>query len=74
MGNKIKWFSYLGFVGVLAFASCAENKTSSSEEIEINQMDSTSKAVKDAVDKLEEQTKKVESSLEKLDDEFKTNN
>ena len=74
MSNKIKWFSYLGFVGVLAGASCTENKTSSSEEIEISKMDSTSKVVKDAVDKLEEQTKKVESSIEKLDDEFKSNN
>lgn len=72
MSNKIKWFSYLGFVAVLAGASCSENKTNSTEQIEINKMDSTSKTVKDAVEKLEEQTKKVEASLEKLDDEFKT--
>lgn len=53
-------------------SSCTENKTNSTEEVEIKQMDSTSKAVKETADKLEEQTKKVEESLEKLDKEFKS--
>lgn len=55
-------------------SSCSESKTNNQEKIEIERMDSISKAVKINADKLEEQTKKVEESLEKLDKEFEDKN
>lgn len=68
---------YLKMMTPLAFAlailaSCADSTGDSKEKSEINQMDSTSKAVKDTTEKLEDQTKKVEASLEKLEKEFDT--
>ena len=58
------------FVALMAATGCSESKTSKTEEIEINTMDSTSKAMKENQEKLDEQTKKVEASLEKLENEF----
>ncbi len=74
MLHYIKKIGVLAFTSVVILTSCAESTTNSEEKIEINTMDSTSKAVKENTDKLEEQTKKVEESIEKTDSEFKTNN
>ncbi len=60
---------------MIALFSCSESKTTNTqEEVEIKQMDSTSKEVKETTEKMEDQTKKVEESLEKLDKEFENNN
>jgi hypothetical protein len=64
----------LAFTAAIMTMSCSESKTNTQEAIEINAMDSTSKAVKENREKLEEQTRKVEESLEKLDKEFDTAN
>lgn len=70
----IKKIGALAFALVLMLFSCTESATSAEEKIQINTMDSTSKAVKENTDKLEEQTKKVEASIEKTDSEFKPDN
>jgi len=70
----IKKIGVLAFTLVLMLSSCTESTTSAEEKIEINTMDSTSKAVKENTDKLEEQTRKVEASIEKTDSEFKAGN
>ena len=70
MNGYLKRFSVLGIVALMAATGCNESKTSKTEEVEINTMDSTSKAIKENQEKLEEQTKKVEASIEKLDNEF----
>jgi septal ring factor EnvC (AmiA/AmiB activator) len=58
---------------MLAFSSCEEKTTTTTEEqTRINSMDSTARVVSGQKEKLEEQTKKVEESLEKLDKEFDT--
>ena len=55
----------------MAASACTESKTTNTkEEMEIEQMDSASKVIKENNEKLEDQTKKVEESLEKLDKEF----
>lgn len=50
--------------------SCAgsEDKTTSTEKVEIERMDSTSAQMEEVTEDLESQTEKVEESLEKLDD------
>jgi hypothetical protein len=65
-----KWFFSLGLVVFMATTGCNESQTSKTEEVKINTMDSTSKAIKENKEKLEEQTEKVEASLEKLENEF----
>ena len=70
MIGYLKKFSVLGIVAIMAATGCKESQTSKTEEVEINTMDSTSKAIKENQEKLEEQTKKVEASIEKLDNEF----
>jgi peptidoglycan hydrolase CwlO-like protein len=70
----IKKIGALAFAFVLMLSSCTESTMSAEEKIEINAMDSTSKAVKENTDKLEEQTRKVEASIEKTDSEFKPDN
>ena len=70
MNGYLKRFSLLCFVAIMAATGCKESQTSKTEEVEINTMDSTSKAIKENQEKLEEQTQKVEASLEKLDNEF----
>jgi len=74
MLHYIKKFGVPAFIAVLMLTSCAESTTNTEEKIEINTMDSTSKAIKENTDKLEEQTKKVEEAIEKTDSEFKSNN
>lgn len=56
-------------IAAFAFASC-NSGVKETEKVEINTMDSTSKAIKENKEKLDEQTRKVEASLEKLDNEF----
>jgi hypothetical protein len=70
MNHYTRLFAPFVFAAVLATASCAEKKTNTEEEVQIQTMDSTSKVVKENTEKLEDQTKKVEASLEKLDKEF----
>ena len=59
-------------LAILIFSSCAESN--STEQVQIETMDSTAKAAKETADKIAVQTSKVEASLEKLDSEFKENN
>jgi hypothetical protein len=70
MNHYIKRMTPIAFAVSIIAASCTETKTNTQEEIEITQMDSTSKSLKENTDKLEDQTKKAEASLEKLDNEF----
>ena len=74
--NLITQRSFTAFLLVATLmTACTETKTKNSqEEIEIKQMDSTAKAVKEQTKDLEDQTKKVEESLEKLDKEFDNQN
>ena len=75
MNYQFKLLAPLAVAAFLLATSCQEQKTTTTtEQVEIQTMDSTSKALKETTEKLEEQTKKVEASLEKLDTEFKTNN
>ena len=67
----IKKIGALAFALILMLSSCTESTTSAEEKMEINTMDSISKAVKENTDKLEEQTRKVEASIEKTDSDFK---
>jgi hypothetical protein len=76
MNYQFKLLAPLAIAAMLIATSCNEQKTTttSTEQVEIQTMDSTSKVLKETNQKLEEQTKKVEASLEKLDTEFETNN
>ena len=64
----------IAFIAVFTFTSCNSEETKPEEKAEIEEMDSTSKAVKESREKLKEQTNKVEESLEKLDEEFDSTN
>jgi hypothetical protein len=72
MNYYIKRIAPIFFAAILGLTSCNESKTTSEEEVQITQMDSTSKEVKETTAKLEAETEKVEASLEKLDEEFET--
>ncbi len=75
MQRYIKKIAPLAFAIVIIATSCAESKTTTTEEeTKINSMDSASTVAMKTTDKLEDQTKKVEASLEKLESEFKPNN
>jgi len=70
MNGHLKRILAYGLIAIIAATGCKESSTSKTEEVEIQTMDSTSKAIKENQEKLEEQTKKVEASIEKLDNEF----
>ncbi|MBA2745170.1 MAG: hypothetical protein H0U44_02990 [Flavisolibacter sp.] len=70
----MKRIIYLSFGIMFVFASCDSKKTSTTEEVEITTMDSTSKLLQKNTEQLEDQTNKLENSLEKLDKEFETKN
>jgi len=74
MNYKCKLLAPLALTALFFASSCTQQKTTTTEQVEIESMDSTSKALKETTEKLEDQTKKVEASLEKLDNEFETNN
>jgi len=59
---------------LITTSACGDSKVSAEEKTEIDNMDSTSKAVEDSTKRLEEQTRKVEESLERLDKEFENDN
>jgi hypothetical protein len=72
MFHSLKRMTSLVVAIAFILASCNDDgkAANSKEEIEITQMDSTKKVVKENREKLEEQTEKVEESLEKLENEF----
>jgi septal ring factor EnvC (AmiA/AmiB activator) len=74
MINLIKKMAPLAFAAIILTSSCTNSEVNTTEQTEINKMDSSANALKQTTDSLEDQTKKVEASLEKLDSEFKPTN